>query len=35
MARKNKWGYVYDPLIDNQCAHNSYFVENRMNNDFQ
>jgi hypothetical protein len=29
------WGELYVPLVDDQWPHNSYFVENSMNDHFQ
>jgi hypothetical protein len=28
MARKHKWGEVYEPLVDDEWAHNPIFVRN-------
>jgi hypothetical protein len=28
MARKHKWGEVYEPLVDDEWPHNPIFVRN-------
>jgi hypothetical protein len=35
MARKHKWGEVYEPLVDDEWPHNPIFVEIVVNEHFQ